>query len=147
MGATAFQRMRRQQELKKQVGDDEVFKFLLSNDIDQVPKLETVDVDELTFPEDMKKSKRKELKKKIKASKSEDKTEEKEEAEEPENEEETAEDSLLDDMTNGEVAEHVAGIDDVEELEGLLEVEKANKDRKGAKEAIEDRIADLTEEG
>ena len=47
--------------------------------------------------------------------------------------------------TNDEVEEQVANIDDVGELEEMFEAEESGENRAGAKNAIQDRIDELTE--
>lgn len=49
------------------------------------------------------------------------------------------------DLTVSKIKEHIQGVNDVDDLETLLDVESSNQDRKTAKSAIEDRIADLSE--
>lgn len=50
---------------------------------------------------------------------------------------------LVEDSSNSEIEEAVQDFDSVDNLEKLLEVEKELKDRKGAKEAINNRIDEL----
>lgn len=49
------------------------------------------------------------------------------------------------DLTVAKIKEHIQGVNDVDDLKVLLDVESSNQDRKTAKSAIEDRIADLSE--
>lgn len=147
MGATAFQRMRRINELKSVVKDEAEVEILLDNGVDQVAKLAELDVESLDLSGDMSKSEAKAVRKSI-AKKAKSINGSAAPAEEPEGDSEADEAlvSLLDDMTNGEVADHVAEMEDVEELQALLAAEKAGGDRKGAKSAINDRIEELNSE-
>lgn len=53
--------------------------------------------------------------------------------------------TTTDDMTVAEIRDDVEEIDDVELLESMLNSEERGKDRKTAREAIEDRIGEVTE--
>lgn len=48
-------------------------------------------------------------------------------------------------FTVNELADHVADVDDPEYLEALLDLERASDDRVGAVDAIEERLAEVTE--
>lgn len=48
-------------------------------------------------------------------------------------------------FTVNELADHVADVDDPEYLEALLDLERASDDRVGAVDAVESRLAEVTE--